>query len=403
MTHHGGSTAGSRFCAAALIGLWGWLAGGTARAAPRPCGSGDAREGDGCVEACPLPAASGARPSEQFLAKLRALPSVGYHVMVNPGPWGATALSELRVASIPFGKERAARWRQNGLWAGPCAGLAAAFQSTAVGDRDARKVVDVYELRYAAETSARRVAALLASSWDWNGHPSVVVRRGLSVIVAEGRYGAWSALETVGGHFGGTVAPRNGPTPLALCDKRSKRQPLFQADGLRLHVLGFAPSGELAWLAAGAAPAGGTLWTLHVTNLVNDREIAARTYHTAGSTPDAFCAEHRVDAGLLLAERGVSSADFSAFDKADVDGGPLTLSIQRASASGEAIVMEGAPGTKVLGRLPASVTEARTLGFIRSPFEERVAVLVVTKDAATGRLAARVLGGRLDKRWMARR
>ncbi len=403
MTQHGESTVRSRVCAAVLIGLLEWLGAGPARAVPRACGAGEPREAQGCVEVCALPAAADARPSDQFLAKLRALPSTGHHVMVKPGRWGAPALPELRVTSIPFGKEAAARWRQNGLWAGPCAGLTAAFQATAVDDRDPRKLVDLYELRYAGEMPARRVAALLASSWDWNGHPFVVVQRGASVIVAEGRYGAWSALESVAAHFGGTAPARNAPAALALCDGRAKRQPLFQADGLRLHVLGFAPSGELAWLVATAGQGGDTLWTLHVTNLVTDREIAARTYHTAGSTPEAFCAEHRADAGTLLAQRGVSSADFTAFDTASAAGEPLTLSIQRGSASGEAIVMEGAPGSKVLGRLPASVTEARTLGFIRSPFEERVAVLVVTKDAAAGRLAVRVLGGRLDKRWIARR
>jgi len=387
--------------AAGLIGLLGARA---ADAAPRACAAGDGREAEGCIEACALPAASDARPSDAFVAKLRTLPSTGHHVMVNPGLWGATALTELRVASIPLGKESAARWRQNGLWAGPCAGLTAAFQATAVDDKDAKKVVDLFELRYAGETPARRVAALLATSWDWNGHPFIAVQRGASVIVAEGRYGAWTALEAVGGHFGGAIPARHAPVPLALCDARATRRarPLFEADGLRVHVLGFAPSGELAWLVATAGQGGGMLWTLHVTNLVNDREVATRTYRTAASGADAFCAEHRADAGLLLAERAVNGGDVAAFDKLAPEGEPLKVSIQRGPSSANDVVMAGALGTKVLGRLPVTAGEARTLGLIRSPFEERVAVLVLITDGKTGRPAVRVLGGRLDKRWMAR-
>lgn len=385
---------------AGLVGLLGARAAG---ATPRPCGGPEGREADGCVEACPLAVASDARASDAFVAKLRALPATGHHVMVNPGLWGATALPELRVASVPFGKESAARWRQNGLWAGPCAGLIAAFQATAVDDKDPKKVVDLYELRYASELSARRVSALLATSWDWNGHPFMAVQRGASVIVAEGRYGAWTTLEAVGAHFGATATARHAPVTLALCAARRPPRPLFEAPGLRVHVLGFAPSGELAWLAATAGEGGGTLWTLHVTNLVNDREVAARTYRTAAAGPEAFCAEHRADAGLLLADRGVSGGEVATFDKAAPDGEPLKVSIQRGASSVSDVVMAGALGTKVLGRVPATAGEARTLGFIRSPFEERVAVLVLITDARTGRPAVRVLGGRLDKRWMARR
>jgi hypothetical protein len=382
-----------------LAGLSGLLVPAVVHAAPRACAQGDPREAEGCFEACQLPASADARPSDPFLAKLRALPATGHHVMVNPGPWGATALADLRVTSVPFDKEAAGRWRQNGLWAGPCAGLTSAFQATAVSDKDPKKVVDLYELRYGAETSARRVAALLGTSWNWNGHPFIVVQRGPSVIVVEGRYGAWGALEAVGAHFGGAVTSRRAPVALALCDKRPNRRPLVSEDGLRAHVLGFAPSGELAWLTAAPGEGGGTLWTVHVTNLVNDREVVARTYRTASPTPEAFCAEHRAEAGLLLADNAVTGGDFSAFDRAGRDSEPLTVSID----PGKEIVMHGAQGSKVLGKLPASAGEARTLGFIRSPFEERVAVLVLITDGKTGRPGLRVLGGRLDKRWIARR
>ena len=374
----------------------------SARAGQRACPANDA-SGRGCVEACELRAGPEARASELFAAKLRTVARPGYHVGVNPGAPPATAVSGFRVASIPLKKEAAARWRQNGLWAGPCAGLAAVFQASVINDKDAKNVVDLYELRYTSEATARRIAALLETSWDWNGHPFIAVPRGPNVIVAEGRYGALSALEAVGAHFGGTIYPRKAPVALPMCGKGSNQRPIFEGDGLTVHVLGFAPSGELAWLEATAGEGGATTWTLHVNNLVNDRELAVRTYRTDRPGAEAFCAQHRAAAGTLLSERGVSVGTFSAFDKPTIDGAPLTVLIEPAPSSGSQIVMQGPSGTKVLGRLRAAAATAKPLGFIRSPFEERVAVFVSIKHATTGRQALRVLGGRLDKRWLAQR
>jgi hypothetical protein len=304
------------------------------------------------------------------------------------------------VASIPFGKEAAGRWRQNGLWAGPCAGLVAVFRATALDDKDPRKAVEVYELRYGSEVAARRVGALLATAWRWNGHPFIAVQHGASVLVAEGRFGAWGTLEAVGAHLAGAIPPAAGPPALALCDKGSPRRPIFQGEGLAVHVLGFAASGQLAWLEATTGQSGESVWTLHVTNLVDDRELAARAYRTPQPGADAFCAQHRADAGQLLADQAVSGAAFTAFDKTGADGEPLAVVLRRDASDRTEIVMERPLGTKVLGRLPTSITSARTLGFIRSPFEERVAVLVLAKGGPTGGAAVRVFGARLDKRWV---
>jgi hypothetical protein len=372
---------------------------GAAAAAPGACPLTDAQ--GSCVEACELRAGPEARASDLFLTKLRNLAATGRHVGNKPGAAVATAVSQFRVASVPFKKDAAGRWRQNGLWAGPCAGLSFVFQASAVDNKNPSNVVDLYELHYASDAAARRVAALLGTSWDWNGHPFIAIQRGTNVIVAEGRYGAWSALETVGAHFGGAVYPRGAPIALRVCDKKSRQPPIFQGDGLTVHVLGFAPSGELAWLEGRGAPDGPTAWSMHVSNLVNDREVAARSYRAVGPTADAFCAEHRADAGALLSEYGVTGGEVVTFDKPTIDGTPVSVLIQGGS-SGKQIVMEGPAGKKVLGRVPAGAVSAKPLGFIRSPFEERVAVLVMVKDGASGRPGLRVLGGRLDKRWMPR-
>jgi hypothetical protein len=375
---------------------------GAAFASPGACPLNDP-QGDGCVEACELRAEPGARASDLFLAKLRTIAPTGHHLTGAPGAQLAKAASQFRVASIPFNKDEAVRWRQNGLWAGPCAGLSAAFEASAVDDKDARNVVDLYELHYPSDAAARRIAALLSRSWDWNGHPFIALQRGANVIVAEGRYGAWNALETVGAHFGGAVFPRGGAVPIPMCERESRQRPIFQGDGLTVHVLGFVPSGELAWLEGRGGPTGATVWTMHVSNLVNDREVTARTYRTDRPTAAAFCAEHGMDAGTLLSTQGVTSGQFSGFDKPTVDGAPLSVQIQPASSSTKStkeIVMQGTRGTKVLGRLAPHTGAAKALGFIRSPFEERVAVLVLVKEAASGRPSLQVLGGRLDKGWL---
>jgi hypothetical protein len=168
---------------------------------------------------------------------------------------------------------------------------------------------------------------------------------------------------------------------------------------MAVHVLGFAPSGELAWLEEAANPRGGAAWTLRVSNLVNDREVAARTYRTDQPGAQAFCAQHGQDAGALLNEQGVSGGAFSAFDKTALGGEPLSIGVQPGRGAKQDVVMESPSGSKVLGRVAGAPSP---LGFIQSPFEERVAVFVLTHDAPNGRPSLRVLGGRLDKRWMAK-
>ncbi len=355
---------------------------------------------EGPVETCDLAGnlagAPTAHPSDLFLLKLAAIPKTG--LQASP----AHAVTPFRVTSLPLSKEVAGRWRQNGLWAGPCTGLVAVFQAGVAEKKDPRNVVDLYELRYGSDWAARRVAALLQTSWEWNGHPFIAVQRGSTVIVVEGRYGSWNALEAAGAHFGGAVYPRRAPVALALCAKGSNQRPVVERDGMAVHVLGFAPSGELAWLEETPGPRGGAAWSLRVSNLVNDREVAARTYRTDRPGAEAFCAQHRDDAGALLNEQGVSGGAFSAFDKTALGGGPITVGVHPGPdrrGLRKDVVMEGPAGSKVLGRVTGAPS---ALGFIQSPFEERVAVFVLTHDAPSGHPNLRVLGGRLDKRWIAK-
>jgi hypothetical protein len=61
--------------------------------------------------------------------------------------------------------------------------------------------------------------------------------------------------------------------------------------------------------------------------------------------------------------------------------------------------MLGEKGSAVIGRVRAAKERAELLGFLRSPFEARVATMVLTRGPKEGELALQVFGGRLDKGW----
>ena len=52
----------------------------------------------------------------------------------------------------------------------------------------------------------------------------------------------------------------------------------------------------------------------------------------------------------------------------------------------------------MLGRVHTTKDRAELLGFLRSPFEARVAAVVLSRPTE-GDVAIRVFGGRLDKGW----
>jgi len=354
--------------------------------------------GDGCRETCTLPPDSGEKPSEYFLAKLRSIKPTKHHIDTVFGDALLRTLPTFYVAPFYLSAQDVSSWKQNGRWAGPCTDLVAVFYSKAVEDKDPRNAVELYELRYPTEAKARRVATLLNTSWDWNYHPKLAVPSGRSVIVAEGRHRAWNAMDAVAAHLGWPRSARRRPTVLPLCDRDSGSTPVFSGAGLVLHVVGFSPSGGIAWLEERAQPTGGAAWQLRVVDLMNDREVAGRTFDVRKSGAAAFCVRHAADAVTLLTERGISVAAFPAFDKPTPDVDPSAVLIRARSDAGSEVVMQGRQGSKVLGKLPAAADVTRALGFLRSSFEARVAVVVASKGS-DGRLVVRVLGGRLDKGW----
>lgn len=359
---------------------------------------------DGCVEECALPSEPDEKVSEWFLERLKTIRASKHHIDTAIGDTLVRRLSGFRVAPFGLPPEHRQRWQQNRRYAGPCSGLIAVFYSDAIDDRDTNNRIDLYELRYRTEGEARRVAGLLGSAWDWNYHPFFVVHSGRSAIVAEGRHRAWGQLASVAKHFG-TRWPtsRARPSP-ALCDREQNVGPVFashagEPDGeLAVYVLGFSPSGRVAWLES-RPRASGTSWSLSVVDLVNDRRLASETYQAKRAGIDGLCSAHGAALATLLAEQGITEASFATFDQPKPGTDPSGLDVRSASPARTEVVLRGQHGTKVLGTIASPPEATRTLGFLRSPFEARVAALVLAKSVKGAGVALHVFGGRLDKGW----
>ena len=357
---------------------------------------------DGCIESCDLPKDADEHASESFIAKLRTIGPTGHHIDTSLGDALLSRGFSFRVLAFELPTERAKRWEQNHRWAGPCTGLVALFHSKAVEDKDTKDVVNLYELRYRTEAEARRAASLLETSWDWNYHPFVAVHSGRSVFVAEGRHRAWDALGRVAKHFGGEFRRRSRAPVPALCDRDGEVPPVFSdaAEGLAVHVLGFSPTGHLAWLEERSKAGGtGATWSLRVADLVNDRELAGKTYQVLRKGAEGLCRPHGADLGVLLSEQQIAAAAFPAFDKPTPAADPTGLVIRAGAASRAEVVLLGRQGSKVLGTISAGSSAAQVLGFLRSPFEARVAAMILVKGTVKDSATLRVFGGRLDRGW----
>jgi hypothetical protein len=168
------------------------------KATPPPEGWGR----DDCVEACELPKDVDLQPSEAFVAKLRSIGATGHHIDSVFGAALVRRRYEFRnFYSSKLSPDGGRPWWQNGRWVGPCTGLVAYFYSKAVEDSDPKNVVELYELRYASEVDAARVATLLTTSWAWAYHPYDTMLFGKSAILVEGRHRAWSAYTRVLKHL----------------------------------------------------------------------------------------------------------------------------------------------------------------------------------------------------------
>jgi hypothetical protein len=176
-------------------------------------------------------------------------------------------------------------------------------------------------------------------------------------------------------------------------------------------VLGFSPSGRLGWLEQRTSAHDGAVeWSVHVTALANGRSVATQTFRAAKGGVASLCARHARDVAMLLRANGVATTGTVALKQPAVDSDPTAVELRvaqfDAGSGGGAfdLVLRGSAGSKVIGILPHAEGAAppAVLGFIRSPYERRVAVPVTEVAAGPrGRSETRVqfYGGRLDRGW----
>lgn len=286
------------------------------------------------------------------------------------------------------------------------------FYSKAVEDADDKNVVELYELRYRDAAAARRVQSLLTfpaiGNWDWNYHPFSAAYHGRSVFVIEGRWRAWSAFKAVAAHFAAPILGKERPLVLPVCGPSPEGRPLFSAEAaagkpaLSVYALGFSPTGRFAWLEQRTGGReGGVEWSIQLVDLIDDHPLPGKKFQVAHGV-SAICAQHGAEAASLLHDASIVVSPDLALQQPTAGQDPTGVEL-RPAAGGAAVevVLRGAGGEKKLGSFTpgAGADPASVLGFLRSPFEPRVAVVVRTGSGSRGGGALRFFGGRLDKRW----
>jgi hypothetical protein len=203
----------------------------------------------------------------------------------------------------------------------------------------------------------------------------------------------------------------------SVCALAANGEPLWKIGGdeapaaTSVVVLGFSPSGRFGWLEQRTtARDGAAEWTVHVTALANGRSVATQTYRAGKGGVAALCARYAREVTSLLRANGVTTQAVALKQPATGSDDPTAVELRAArfddgNGSGAFdLVLRGSAGSKVIGTLPHAEGSAppAVLGFIRSPFERRVAV-PVTEEAAgpSGHTETRVqfYGGRLDRGW----
>ena len=209
---------------------------------------------------------------------------------------------------------------------------------------------------------------------------------------------------------------KSGGASSSVCDLAASGEPLWKVGGddaaaaTSVFVLGFSRSGRLGWLEQRtSARDGAAEWTVHVTALANGRAVATQTYRAAKGGVASLCARHARDVASLLRANGVTTTEAGALKQPATDSDPTAVEVRAAKfdpGNGGAfdLVLRGSAGSKVIGILPHAEGAAppAVLGFIRSPFERRVAVPVTEVAAGPrGRTETRLqfYGGRLDRGW----
>lgn len=186
---------------------------------------------------------------------------------------------------------------------------------------------------------------------------------------------------------------------------------------LAIYALGFSKTGALAWLEARQGfDSDSYNWLLSVVELNRDRPLAVREFLLRSANVQALCARYEKPIRRLLDKFGIERGAPVALEQPDPTRDPTGIDLVAGRRDREShktayrVRMQGKDGSKFIGTTwrvdldsgQPPVGPPKLMGILRSPFEARVAVLIVqtmTGDEGAEVATVKVFGGRTDQGW----
>jgi hypothetical protein len=186
---------------------------------------------------------------------------------------------------------------------------------------------------------------------------------------------------------------------------------------LAFFLVGFSRAGHLAWLERRQGFDDDTYdWSLHIEDLVRDRQLVDLSFSMKSPGLDAFCAKHGAAVSRALEKHGVQAESAPRLEHPEEADDLPAVELRAGHSDPEIgktpyqVILRGKTGTKDVGSVQKvdvasgepPVGAPKLLGMLKSPLEPRVAVLVTQEMIGTEGVKVTVVsifGGRLDKRW----
>jgi hypothetical protein len=200
-------------------------------------------------------------------------------------------------------------------------------------------------------------------------------------------------------------------------------KPIIEVAGKRSHPplafypLGFSRSGRFAWLESRRGfDSDDYNWILYAVDLNSDRQLVERELPLKSASVQALCARYDAAIARVLDKLDVEHGRALALEQPEATRAPSAVELAPGRRDREGhktpyrVLLRGKDGVKQLGILwrvevdsgqpPLGVP--KLAGILRSPFEQRVAVLATQQmigDEGAEITMVKVLGGRLDRGW----
>ncbi|HEX2731354.1 MAG TPA: hypothetical protein VHM70_07115 [Polyangiaceae bacterium] len=184
-----------------------------------------------------------------------------------------------------------------------------------------------------------------------------------------------------------------------------------------IYALGFSRTGRLAWLETlQGFDDDQFTWLLHITDLEHDRSVILREFRQPTQSVSQLCKEDGVEIERVLRLFEIVFGNPPSLEQPSAERAPTAIDLvagrhdEETDKTPHDVVLRGPEGWKKLGvvwqvgRDSGMYVREKPIvrGLLRSPFEERVAVIVTQKGIDTEAAEVELLhvfGSRLDRRW----